>query len=152
MPNGNPAFNLAEQETWFAPLAQAIGEVADKHNLLLDKYYHEGASWDLRFNHPRGGQASVTIYNGGAAAQVGSVWYLDDYDLSTRFIHSRPLRQIPKQSDSVRQELEIEVRGHPRVARRAVDSDREGLRANLESILTAAWSPAIRRGTAAPGQ
>lgn len=108
MPNGNPGFNLTEQEIWFAPLAQAICEVADKHNLLLEKYYHEGASWDLRFNHPRGGQASVTIYNAGAAAQVGSVWYLDDYDLSTRFIHSRPLREIPRQSDSVRQELEIE--------------------------------------------
>ena len=30
---------------------------------------------------------------------------LDDYDLAPRFIHSRPLRQIPKQSGSVRQEL-----------------------------------------------
>ena len=110
MPNGNPLFNLSAQETWFAPLSQVIGEVARKHNLLLDKYYHENASWDLRFSHPRGGQASVTIYNVGAAdiAKVGSVWCLDDYDRFTRFIHSRPLRQIPKKAESVRWELEVE--------------------------------------------
>jgi hypothetical protein len=65
VPNGNPSFDLAEQEAWFAPLAQTIGELGRKHNLLLEKYYHESFSWDLRFNHPRGGHASVTVWNGG---------------------------------------------------------------------------------------
>ena len=109
MPNGNPSFNLTEQEAWFAPLSQVIDGVARKHNLLLEKYYHESASWDLRFNHPRGGQASVTIYNGGAeVAKVGSSWHLDDYDQFTRFIHWRPLREIPKEPDAVHHELEVE--------------------------------------------
>jgi len=111
VPNGgNPSFNLGEQEAWFAPLSQVIGDVACKHNLFLDKYYHEGASWDLRFTHPRGGQASVTVYNGGPElATVGSVWYLDDYDQFTRFIHSRPLRQVTKEPDALRRELEVEL-------------------------------------------
>ena len=110
MPNGgNPNFNVVEQEAWFAPLSQAIGEVARKHNLLLEKYYHEGLSWDLRFNHPRGGQASVTVWNGGPeVAKVGAAWNVDDYDRFTRSIHWRHPRDVPKEPDIVRRELEVE--------------------------------------------
>jgi hypothetical protein len=112
LPNGgNPSFKLSEQEAWFAPLSQVIGDVARRHNLLLEKYYHESPSWSLRFNHPRGGQASVSILNGGASsvAKVESVWHLDDYDQFTRFLHWRRARDVPKDSESVRRELEIEL-------------------------------------------
>jgi hypothetical protein len=131
VPNGNPAFNLAEQETCFAPLAQAIGGVAGKHNLLLEKYYHEGASWDLRFNHPRGGQASVTIYScaGGFRVVSGRLRFVFTvYSFTPSASDSKAIRFCPP-GDQDR------VHGHPRVARRAVDSDREGLRTNLESLL-----------------
>ena len=109
MPNGNASFNLSEQEAWFAPLSQAIGDVARRHNLLVDKYYHDGPSWSLRFNHPRGGQASVTVSNAGPdVAKIDSVWHLDDYDRFTRFLHWRKPREVPKDPDSVRRELELE--------------------------------------------
>jgi hypothetical protein len=108
VPNGNPSFDLSEQEAWFAPLSQVIGDVARKHNLLLEKYYHEGPSWTLRFNHPQGGQGSVAVSNGGAVAKIGSVWHLDDYDRFTRFLHWRQPRDVPKEPDSVRRELEFE--------------------------------------------
>ena len=109
MPNGNASFNLAEQEAWFEPLSQAISEVARRHNLLVEKYYHEGASWDLRFNHPRGGQASITVWNGGFdLAKVGAAWHVDDYDRFTRSIHWRHPRDVPKNPESVRRELEVE--------------------------------------------
>src|SRR5579862_6687490 len=108
VPNGNASFNLSEQEAWFAPLSQAIDDVARKHNLLLEKYYHEAPSWALRFNHPRGGQASVTVSNGGAVAKIGSVWHLDDYDQFTRFLHWRQERDVPRELESLRRELELE--------------------------------------------
>lgn len=109
MPNGNPSFNLSEQEAWFAPLSQVITDLAHRHNLLLDKYYHQGPSWSLRFNHPRGGQASVSVSNGGPeVAKVDSVWHLDDYDRFTRFLHWRKPRDVPKDPESVRRELELE--------------------------------------------
>lgn len=109
MPNCNPNFNLSEQEAWFAPLSECVGNVARRHNLLLEKYYHESPSWSLRFNHPRGGQASVTVSNGGPeVAKVGSVWHLDDYNCFTRFLHRRQPRDVSKEADCVRRELELE--------------------------------------------
>lgn len=110
MPNGgNPSFNLQEQETWFAPLAETISDFARARDLTLDKYYHESAGWDLRFKHPSGGEGSVTVYNGGAVARIGAVWYLDDYDQSTRFIHSRPPRALAKTPEDVHRELIAEL-------------------------------------------
>lgn len=110
MPNGNPNFDLEEQEAWFGPISETIAEFARSRNLFLEKYYHENCSWDLRFNHPRGGRGAVTVYNGGSdLARIGSTWYLDDYDRFTRFIHWRGLREIPKSPDAVRRELAIEL-------------------------------------------
>jgi hypothetical protein len=110
MPNGNPSFNLSEQEAWFAPLADTIMTFAHVHNLLLDKYYHESNSWDLRFNHPRGGQATITVSNVSAdMAGVGSVWHLDDYQHFTRSLHWRTSRDIPKDATQLGKELEAEL-------------------------------------------
>jgi hypothetical protein len=109
LPNGNPSFQLTHQEAWFAPIAQAINDVALEHNLLLEKYYHESPSWDLRFNHPLGGQASLSLSNGGDLAKVGSVWHLDDYDLFTRFLHWRKPRDVARDPASVRRELQVEL-------------------------------------------
>jgi len=109
VPNGNPSFNLKEQEEWFAPLAEAIRAFARDHNLLLDKYYHESASWDLRFNHPRGGQASITVSNDSADfAGVGSVWHVDDFESFTRSIHWRAQRIIVKEPVLLTRELSNE--------------------------------------------
>ena len=110
MPNGNPNFDLDEQEAWFAPIAATIVEFAHAHNLVLDKYYHESCSWDLRFNHPSGGRGAVTVYNSGPdAAQVGSVWYIDEYDRFTRFIHWRHPRNIVKDPEAIQRELAFEL-------------------------------------------
>jgi hypothetical protein len=109
VPNGNPDFDFAAQEEWFLPIASAVTSFSESHGLLIDKYYHEGASWDLRFRHPRGGNASVAIYNGGAkGALIGSIWYLDDYDKFTRYSHSRPPRVIEKNSTAILKALEVE--------------------------------------------
>jgi len=108
--NGNPDFNLREQEEWFAPLAAAITAFARAHNLLVDKYYHESTSWDLRFNHPRGGQASIEVYNESADfAGVGSGWHLDEFECFTRSIHRRARRKIAKEPVLLARELANEL-------------------------------------------
>lgn len=110
MPNGNPDFDFRQQEAWFAPLSTVITQFSLTRNLLLDKYHHEGCSWDLRFTHPRGGRGAVTVYNWALdTARIGSVWHIDDYDRFTRFIHWRHPREIAKDPEVLARELEDEL-------------------------------------------
>ena len=110
MPNGDRHFDLRLQEAWFAPLADAIEAFAREHNLFVDKYYHDTPGWDLRFSHPRGGNASVCITNlGPDRAGIGSSWYVDDYDRFTRSIHWRSVRSIEKDARLVREGLAAEL-------------------------------------------
>lgn len=102
MPNGDPEFDLRGQEKWFAPLAGVIETFALEHNLFIDKYYHDLPSWDLRFSHPKGGTASISISNiAPDHANIGSVWYVDEYDRFTRSLHWRAARSILKQPEVV---------------------------------------------------
>jgi hypothetical protein len=109
VPNGDPHFDLRRQEQWFAPLANGIKAFAIEHNLFIDEYYHDSPGWDLRFSHPKGGNASISISNVAPdRASIGSSWYVDDYDQFTRSIHWRGARSIPKEPALVREALEEE--------------------------------------------
>ena len=106
MPNGNPDFDLKAQQDWFAPLAAAIESFARERNLFIDRYYHDLPSWELRFSHPKGGNASISVTNAAPdRANIGSVWYVDDYDRFTRSLHWRAARSIPKQPEAVREAM-----------------------------------------------
>jgi hypothetical protein len=106
VPNGDPHFDLRRQEQWFAPLAGGIKAFAREYNLFIDMYYHDSPSWDLRFNHPKGGNASLSISNVARDhASIGSSWYVDDYDHFTRSIHWRGARSIRKEPELVREAL-----------------------------------------------
>ena len=110
VPNGDPDFDLRRQERWFAPLANGITAFALEHNLFIDRYYHDSPSWDLRFSHPKGGNASISISNVAPdQASIGSSWYVDDYDHFTRSIHWRAARSVPKDAELVRQALADEL-------------------------------------------
>ena len=110
MPNGDPHFDVAAQEEWFAPLASVIADFAESHSLYVQKYYHDSCAWDLRFRHPQGGFASVAIYNHAAdSAQIGSTWYVDSFAHFTRSLYVRPLRVIPKTPHDVGTELHSEL-------------------------------------------
>ena len=109
VPNGDPHFDLRRQEEWFASLASEIEAFAFQHNLFIDKYYHDSPSWDVRFSHPKGGNASVTVTNIAAdRASIASSWYVDDYDQFTRSIHWRVARSIPKDPELLREALKEE--------------------------------------------
>ena len=105
MPNGDPKFNLDEQEKWFGRIAAPIKSFVAGHGLVLDKYYHDGAGWDLRFGHPRGGNASIQVMNAGDVARFSTVWYLVDYDQFTLFLHWRDPIDVKLDSESISRAL-----------------------------------------------
>lgn len=110
MPNGDPDFDLEYQEAWFAPIAKTIEAFAESHNLLIAKYYHDSPTWDLLFNHPKGGQARLCITNQAPdIASIDSAWHVDDYDRFTRFIHWRKPRDVAKTPDAIDAALREEL-------------------------------------------
>ncbi len=110
MPNGDPTFDVEAEQAWFAPIAGSLLSFAKRRNLLLDRYYHDGRSWTFRFNHPFGGQASISAHHyPGDAARIGSSWHLDDYDRFTRYIHWRMPRELPKLEPYLSRELDAEL-------------------------------------------
>ena len=111
MPNGDPNFNLDEQEKWFGRIAKPIKNFVAEHGLALDKYYHDGASWDLRFGHPLGGNASIQVMNAANVARFSTVWYLDDYDQFTRFLHWRDPVDVKLDPGSISRALLDELEG-----------------------------------------
>ena len=110
MPNGNPDFDPKATEQWFAQIAGVLMSFAQRHNLLVDRYYHDSPSWTFRFIHPQGGQASVGVScNAGEIAAIYSSWHVDDYDRFTRFIHWRKSREVSKDDKTMLEELEREL-------------------------------------------
>ena len=105
MPNGDPNFDLDAQEEWFGRIATPIKDFVAERGLVLDKYYHDGPSWDLRFGHPLGGSASIQVMNAGDVARFSTVWYLDDYDQFTRFLHWRDPIDVELDADSISRAL-----------------------------------------------
>jgi hypothetical protein len=92
MPNGHPDFFVAilpQLEAFFSPIADTLLDFASRHNLAVDKYYHESPSWSLRFAHPKGGAGRVYALkreHDNASIYVGGSWSLNDYDTFTRFV------------------------------------------------------------------
>ncbi len=90
MPNGNPNFKeeeLPTLELFFSPIADSLNEFAAKHNLRIDRYYHQMHSWMLCFRQPKGGAASIEVMKeSDDSIMIYGNWWLDDYDAFTRFI------------------------------------------------------------------
>jgi hypothetical protein len=102
MPNGDPNFDRTEEDAYFSTIADAINRFADRHNLLIEKYYHDSPSWALRFNHPKGGHVSIYVERRtDDEVGVSSVWHIDDYNAFTRSLHWRKTRPVAKSDDSL---------------------------------------------------
>ncbi len=90
MPNGNPKFHeeeLPALEAFFSQIADVLNQFASRHNLMLDKYYHESHSWGFNFRHPKGGVASIDVTKeSDDSVKIYGYWWLDDYDKFTRFL------------------------------------------------------------------
>jgi hypothetical protein len=108
MPNGGAsADHFAELERFFAPIAPAIVEFAKRHNLLLEKYYHEAPMWSLGFAHPAGGQARLDVARRkDERLSVSATWWVDDYDTFTRSVRTNDAVAVAASEQALVAELE----------------------------------------------
>jgi hypothetical protein len=87
MPNGNPNFNLAELERFFAPIAEIIEQFAKRRQLFVNRYYHEAPSWDFVFKHPTGGTGQIWLTKTAAnTLEISACVHVDDLKRFTRSI------------------------------------------------------------------
>ena len=103
MPNGDPDFDVKERielDRFFSALAPALESFAPRHNLRLQKYYHQFPSWDFLFRHPSGGIGQIEVQRANeASVSIQSDWWYDDYDAATRFIKRKSLGPISVNSE-----------------------------------------------------
>lgn len=78
---------LSEIEGFFSPVYAGVQGLADRRNLLLEKYYQEAPVWSLLFRHPKGGVAKIDLLktNQGRVA-LSAVWWINDFEASTRYM------------------------------------------------------------------
>lgn len=91
MPNGDPVQwkkEFPKIQTFFNKISNVLEQFASSHNLMVEKYYHEGASWTFRFRHPRGGQAGIQLLKLSSEEEIvgiGTAWQIADYDACTLY-------------------------------------------------------------------
>ena len=100
MPNGDPDFKLKELERFFSVLAAVFESFAQRHNLRLEKYYHQAPSWGFLFRHPSGGVGKIAVQRANEATVcILSDWWYDDFDAATRFIRTASAGPMPLNSE-----------------------------------------------------
>jgi hypothetical protein len=98
MPNGgdHTKQEWREIETFFEKISQTLNQFATKFNLVIDKYYHEGADWTFRFAHPLGGNGHIQVMKAGTeSVWLALGWYKDDYDSFTRSVKYDTWKDVP---------------------------------------------------------
>jgi hypothetical protein len=92
MPNGDPFASPSEWKritAFFQRLSPILSTFASTHNLAIDEYYHESPSWAFRFQHPKGGAASIHVERiDDSIIRVGRSWYIDEFENFSRFLKS----------------------------------------------------------------
>lgn len=89
MPNGDPNWMKDEYpklEEFFGKISTVLEDFANKYNLLIDKYYHQGKDWTFRFRHPEGGTGQIFVLKRGED-QVGVAvsWQIADRKTCTSY-------------------------------------------------------------------
>jgi hypothetical protein len=138
MPNGDPDFHVNEEpklEAFFGPIAEVLTDFSRRHNLELQKYYHQASSWDLTFRHPQGGVGKIDVCRytdetillndlrslalGGkidayshtdAKVFLASIWWYDDHDKLTRFIKHVKHEPISRDAQLLLEALESSLK------------------------------------------
>lgn len=99
-------------EEFFAPFSDELEKFAEKHNLLIDRYWHQFHSWRFSFKHPKGGIGCLEFsketdsLKDGSLFVIYSFWWLDDYDKSTRFHHRSETNLFEAETGKLSQMLE----------------------------------------------
>ena len=93
MPNGDPDFadkTLPELEAFFAPFSAACQQFAKRHNIKIEKYYHQFPAWSFSFRHPAGGIGKLDLAKESESQlKIWEYWWHDDYDTATRSVKTK---------------------------------------------------------------
>jgi len=52
---------LPKIKAFFRKISHILNKFAQRHNLNIEKYYHDGPSWDFLFRHPEGGVCYIEV-------------------------------------------------------------------------------------------
>jgi hypothetical protein len=112
MPNGGYEFNnddWSEIERYFEENEKVLFDFSGNFGLLIDKYYHNDSSWDFRFTHPLGGEATVQLrYDISSRSPVISgSWHIDVYEEFTRYIRWGDKKWLGDDADLMRELKEM---------------------------------------------
>lgn len=112
MPNGGYEFNKndwSEIESYFEEKEKVLYDFSGIFGLLIDKYYHDDSSWDFRFKHPLGGEATVSLrYDiGNRQAAISGSWHIDVYEEFTRYIRWGDKKSLSENPDLMRELKEM---------------------------------------------
>ncbi len=92
MPNGDPRFHENELpilEKFFQHVAVTLSDFAHRHNLRLEKYYHQSPSWSFTFRHPQGGVGKIDVSRASnEELTISTCWWYDNFDLQRRSIRN----------------------------------------------------------------
>lgn len=97
---------FSELESFFAPFAAVLQSFRERHNLKLEKYYHEEPSWSFTFRHPSGGVGKISVLRSRDEVDFDCSWWYDDYDTMTRHIKRAREEHVPAQAEVMGEELE----------------------------------------------
>ncbi len=114
MPNGNPDYledEFADYEAYFSPISEALQVFAIKHNLLVEKYYHEAPVWSLCFCHPEGGSAKLDVSRGNDEfVELRPVWWIDEYESFCRNLKWGEKERISRENTVLTKRLNSALR------------------------------------------
>src|ERR1044072_1612090 len=83
-----------EQGKFFKKFIPLFESFAEKHNLMIKKYWYDWASWRFNFKHPKGGVACIEVMReDGDMIGIYGYWWLDIYDEGTRLCN----RMLPSE-------------------------------------------------------
>lgn len=92
MPNGKRKVSekeLPEFEALFPQIADVLNDFASRHNLMIERFYHDAPCWKFNFRHPRGGVGSIDVYiESRDSLKIYSHWWIDDFNKFARFLRT----------------------------------------------------------------
>jgi hypothetical protein len=114
MPNGDYSLSHEDWEkirAFFEELSPILLGFAAAHNLAIDKYYHDGPAWTLRFQHPKGGGAGIGVHRvDDDKIRINKLWYIDEYETFTHSVKSDAGSDLLLGSVDLREILEESLR------------------------------------------
>lgn len=87
---------LPRIEEFFSEISETIIKFAKEYNLLIDKYSYQLPAWNLRFVHPKGGEAYIEVSKSvESMIGISGHWFIDNYEEFKKYIKTSAPILIP---------------------------------------------------------